>query len=333
MEFTRQQFLKRVAVSVAVGLLAGSAGVSALAQGSDYPQRPIKLVVPFAAGGATDILGRLLATSMGEQLGQSVIVENKPGAGTMVAATMVSKSAPDGYTLLLGSNSTLTLNAAIRPSLPYDPIKSFTMLGSMANMGLVVVVNAQSPIKTLSQLVAQGKDASSAPSYASFGSGSSAHFGAELLQSALGTRMTHVPFNGSSQSLTALMGGQVPVAVDSVVAVAPHMRGQRMRPLAVLSAAREPLLPDVPTVAELGYPGFSAEAWFALLGPAGMQPAVQAKIEAALKQSLAQPEVRKKLIDVGLNPQWSNGKDLLARVEREQPQIHAVAAKAGIRAD
>lgn len=306
--------------------------VPAHAQG-DFPQRPIKLVVPFAAGGATDILGRLLATSMGEKLGQPVIVENKPGAGTMVAASMVTKAPADGYTLLLGSNSTLTLNAAIRQSLPYEPVKGFTMLGSVANMGLVVVVNPKSSVQSLADLIAQGKDKNGSLSYASFGSGSSAHFAAELMQSAIGTRMTHVPFNGSSQSLTAVMGGQVPVGVDSVVAASPQLRAGKLRPIVTLSAKREPLLPDVPTLAESGYPGFSAEAWFGLLGPAGMPPAVQEKIEQALKSSLDNPEVRKRLVEVGLNPQWSTGKALLTRVEQEQPQMRAVAARAGIRAD
>ena len=331
MDRSRHHFLKLVA-GAGVLAIASFAGTSALAQG-DYPQKPIKLVVPFAAGGATDILGRLMATTMGEKLGQSVIVENKPGAGTMVAAAQVAKSAPDGYTLLLGSNSTLTLNAAIRQSLPYDPIKSFTMLGSIANMGLVVAVNPQSGINTLAQLVAKGKDKNSGLSYASFGSGSSAHFGAELLQSTLGTHMTHVPFNGSSQSLTAVMGGQVPVGVDSVVAAAPQLRSGKLKPLAVLSAAREPLMPDVPTVAESGYPGFQAEAWFALLGPAGLPPAIQSKLENVLKSTMSEPEVQKRLKEVGLTPQWSTGKALLARVEQEQPQMRAVAARASIKAD
>ncbi|QIL69616.1 tripartite tricarboxylate transporter substrate binding protein [Diaphorobacter sp. HDW4B] len=331
MDCSRHHFLKLVA-SAGVLALASLAGTSALAQG-DYPQKPIKLVVPFAAGGATDILGRLMATTMGEKLGQSVIVENKPGAGTMVAAAQVAKSVPDGYTLLLGSNSTLTLNAAIRQSLPYEPIKSFTMLGSVANMGLVVAVNPQSGVNTLAELVAKGKDKNSGLSYASFGSGSSAHFGAELLQSALGTHMTHVPFNGSSQSLTAVMGGQVPVGVDSVVAAAPQLRSGKLKPLAVLSAAREPLMPDVPTVAESGYPGFQAEAWFALLGPAGLPPAIQTKLENALKSTMSEPEVQKRLKEVGLTPQWSTGKALLARVEQEQPQMRAVAARASIKAD
>lgn len=329
MAMTRQFFLKSLAATAGALALA-STGASAWAQ-TDYPQRPIKLVVPFAAGGATDILGRLLATTMGEKLGQSVVVENKPGAGTMVAAAMVAKAPADGYTLLLGSNSTLTLNAAIRQSLPYDPIKGFTMLGSVANMGLVVVAHPGSSVKTLADVVAQGK--SGALSYASFGSGSSAHFGAELMQAALGTRMTHVPLNGSSQSLTAVMGGQVPVAVDSAVAAAPQLRSGKLRAIASLGERREPLLPDVPTMAESGYPGFSAEAWFALLGPAGMSPDVSAKIERVLKESMAEPALRKRLIEVGLNPLWTNGRDLLARVEKEQPQMRAVAARAGIRAD
>ncbi|QIL83675.1 tripartite tricarboxylate transporter substrate binding protein [Diaphorobacter sp. HDW4A] len=300
---------------------------------TDYPQRPIKLIVPFLAGGATDILGRLLATSLGERLGQSVVVENKPGAGTTVAAALVAKAPADGYTLFLGSSSTLVLNPSIRKALAYDPFKSFTYLGSVATMGQLVVVNPQVPIRSLKELVAAANKPDNTISYASFGSGSSAHFGGELLQSALGTKMTHVPFNGSAQSLTSVMGGQVPVGIDTVVASLPQVRAGKVRAIASLSAERHPLYPDVPTVAESGYPGFASEAWFGLLAPAGLPVPVRDKVEAALQYVLAQPDVQKKLRDVGLNPSWSNGAQLLARTQQELPQMKVVAEKAHIQAD
>ena len=337
--FSRKQFLRAALCACAVSGMTGVSGV-ALAQTqtqtqtqTDYPQRPIKLVVPFLAGGATDILGRLLATSLGERLGQAVVVENKPGAGTMVAAAMIAKAPPDGYTLFLGSSSTLVLNPAIRKTLAYDPLKSFTMLGSVATMGQLVVVNPQTNIKSLKELIAAANAPGNTLSYASFGSGSSAHFGAELLQSTIGTKMTHVPFNGSSQSLTSVMAGQVPVGIDTVVASLPQVRAGKVQAIASLSAERHPLYPDVPTVAESGYPGFASEAWFALMGPAGLPAPVRDKIESALEHAMAQPELLRKLREVGLNPQWTNGKLLMARTERELPEMKAIATKAEIHAD
>lgn len=227
-------------------LMAGAAALAlplAHAQAQSYPDRPIKLVVPFAPGGATDILGRLLATSLGERLGQPVVVENRPGAGTVVAGALVAKAPPDGYTLLLGASTTLTLNPVIRNPLPYDPLRSFTPLGLVADMGLVLVAHNETPARTLPELVALAKADPDKLSYGSFGTGSSVHFGGEMLKTATGMRMVHVPFNGSSPSLTALMGGQVQVAVDTVVATTPLIKAGKIRPIAALGPQRLPLLP------------------------------------------------------------------------------------------
>jgi tripartite-type tricarboxylate transporter receptor subunit TctC len=318
------------------GLLAAcmlaAASSGALAQ-NDYPTRPVKLLIPFAPGGATDVLGRLLATGLGEKLGQPVVVENKPGASTVIAASLVAKAPPDGYTLLLGASTTLTLNPAIRTALPYDPLRSFTPLGMVADMGLVLVANEATPGKTLKDIVAQAKAEPDRLSYGSFGSGSSVHFGGEMLKSAAGIRMVHVPFNGSAPSLTALMGGQVQVAVDTVVATAPLIKAGKIRPIAVLSAQRLPVLPQVPTVAESGYPGFEMGTWFALLGPAGLPPAVQQKLEKALAEVANTPEMKKKLADLGLTHAYGNGAALKARIETELPRMRAAAARSDIKAD
>lgn len=312
---------------------AGAIAMPAAAWAQAYPERPIKLVVPFAPGGATDILGRLLATSLGERLGQSVVVENRPGAGTVLAAAQVAKAQPDGYTLLLGASSTLTLNPVIRKSLAYDSIRSFTPLGLVADMGLVLVANNDTPGTTLKDIVALAKADPDKLSYGSFGQGSSVHFGAEMLKTATGISMVHVPYGGSAPSLTALMGGQIQVAVDTVVATTPFIQGGKIKAIAVLGAKRLPLLPQVPTMAESGYPGFDMGTWFAFLAPAGLPPAVQRKLEQALEDSMAVPAFRQKLVDIGLTPAWGNGQALRERVERELPQMRAVAARADIRPD
>jgi len=316
-------------------LLAGvfALAMPALALAQNYPDRPVKLIVPFAPGGATDILGRLLATALGERLGQPMVVENKPGAGTVVAASLVAKAPADGYTLLLGANTTLTLNPAIRTNLPYDPVRSFTPLGLVADMGLLLVAHNDTPGSTLKDVIALTKAAPDKFSYGSYGTGSSVHFGGEVLKSTTGMQMLHVPFNGSSPNLTALMGGQVQFAVDTVVASTPLIKAGKIKPIAVLSPQRLPLLPNVPTVAESGYPGFDMGSWFAFVGPAGLPAPVQKKLEKALADTMASAEFRKKLVDLGLTPSWASGDGLRARIERELPVMRAVAARADIRVD
>ncbi|MEJ5031559.1 Bug family tripartite tricarboxylate transporter substrate binding protein [Comamonas sp. MYb69] len=312
-------------------LAAGAAGLAlrpALAQG--YPDRAIKLVVPFAPGGATDILGRLLASQLSDKLGQSVFVENRPGAGTAVAGGQVAKSAADGYTLFLGASSTLAMNPVVRKALPYDPMRSFSMLGLVADMGLVLVANQAVKAISLQDLVAQSKAAPDRFSYGSFGPASSVHFAGEMLKTATGMRMLHVPFNGSTPSLTALMGGQVQLAVDTVVATTPLIKAGKIKPIAARGAQRLALLPEVPTVAESGYPGFDMSTWFAFLAPAGLPEPVRAKLEAALADVMAQPATQQKLESIGLTPAWGNGRALQARVERELPLMRDVAQRAQI---
>ena len=315
------------------GLAAALATAPAAAQGPSWPDHPIRLVVPFAAGGATDVLGRLLAVGLGEKLGQTVVVENKPGASTVIGATQVAKATPDGYTLLLAASTTLTLNPAIRHNLAYDPLKSFAPLGLVADMSLVLVANPEIPVNSLKDLVAQAKANPDKFSYGSFGAGSSVHFGGEMLKSATGTRMVHVPFNGSAPSLTALAGGQVQVAVDTVVASLPLIKGGKIKPLAVLSAQRLPALPQVPTVAESGYPGFQMGTWFALMAPAGLPTPVQQKLEKALAEVASAPATRARMVELGLTPAYGNGAAVRARVEKELPEMRAVAARADIRAE
>ncbi|MEJ5149945.1 Bug family tripartite tricarboxylate transporter substrate binding protein [Comamonas sp. MYb396] len=312
-------------------LAAGAAGLAlrpALAQG--YPDRAIKLVVPFAPGGATDILGRLLASQLSDKLGQSVFVENRPGAGTAVAGGQVAKSAADGYTLFLGASSTLAMNPVVRKALPYDPMRSFSMLGLVADMGLVLVANQAVKATSLQDLVAQSKAAPDRFSYGSFGPASSVHFAGEMLKTATGMRMLHVPFNGSTPSLTALMGGQVQLAVDTVVATTPLIKAGKIKPIAARGAQRLALLPEVPTVAESGFPGFDMSTWFAFLAPAGLPEPVRAKLEAALADVMAQPATQQKLESIGLTPAWGNGRALQARVERELPLMRDVAQRAQI---
>lgn len=324
--------ITRVAAACALAAAAIPAAMSS-AWAQAWPARPVNLIVPFPAGGTTDVLARALGQELSKSLGQPVVVENRPGAGTVVAGALVAKAPPDGYTLLLGASTTLTLNPAIRNPLPYDPLRSFTPLGLVADMGLVLVAHNETPARTLPELVALAKADPDKLSYGSFGTGSSVHFGGEMLKTATGMRMVHVPFNGSSPSLTALMGGQVQVAVDTVVATTPLIKAGKIRPIAALGPQRLALLPQVPTVAESGYPGFAMDTWFAFLAPAGLPAPIQKKLEKALADAMAEPAMKKKLVDIGLSPAWGPASALQERIERELPQMRAVAARADIKVD
>lgn len=323
--------LRRTAL--ACGLLIAATGSAFADDAASYPNRAITMIVGYPAGGSTDLVGRFVADGLASRLGQPVVVENRPGAGTVVAGALVAKAPPDGYTLLLGASTTLTLNPVIRNPLPYDPLRSFTPLGLVADMGLVLVAHNETPARTLPELVALAKADPDKLSYGSFGTGSSVHFGGEMLKTATGMRMVHVPFNGSSPSLTALMGGQVQVAVDTVVATTPLIKAGKIRPIAALGPQRLPLLPQVPTVAESGYPGFAMDTWFAFLAPAGLPAPIQKKLEKALADTMAEPAMKKKLVDIGLSPAWGPGSALQERIERELPQMRAVAARADIKVD
>ena len=315
-------------LSAAAALLLGASHFT-LAQ-TAYPDKPVKLVIPFAAGGATDVLGRLLAVAMQDKLGQSVVVENKPGAGTVLAASLVAKAPADGYTLLLASNSTLVLNPVIRDKLSYHPVNSFTPIGMVADMQLLLVTSPSGPA-SMAALVAQARADPQALNYGSFGTGSTVHFAAELFKSAAGIQMTHVPYNGSGPSLTALMGSQVSLASDTIVASMPLIKAGKIRPLAVFSPQRLKALPDVPTMAESGYANVEISSWFALMAPKDLPAAVRQKLEKTLADVVAMPVVRAKLVDVGLQPNWGNGQAVSLRMQNELPRMQAVAQRASIK--
>lgn len=323
------QVKKRIFVSSALAVLLASSASLGLAQ-TTYPDKAVKLVIPFAAGGATDVLGRLLAVSMQEKFGQSVVVENKPGAGTVLAASQVAKAPADGYTLLLASNSTLVLNPVIREKLSYHPINSFTPIGMVADMQLLLVTGPSGPM-SVGALISQAKADPNALNYGSFGTGSTVHFAAELFKSAAGIQMTHVPYNGSGPSLTALMGAQVALASDTIVASMPLIKAGKIRPLAVFSSQRLKALPEVPTMAESGYANVEISSWFALMAPKDVPAAVRQKLEKCLADVLAMPEIRTKLVDVGLQPNWGNGAAVMARMQSELPRMQAVAQRAAIK--
>lgn len=317
--------------TAAACMMAGALGAAwTTPAAAAYPDRPVTLVVPFAPGGATDQLARLLGVKMSERLGTTVVVENKPGAGTVVAAAYVAKAPADGYTLFLSSNSTLVLNPAIRTQLPYDPLKSYTYVSRVAQMELLLVGGESLKQQTLAEVIDHVRKKPDDLSYGSYGTGTTVHFGAEMFKAAAGLEITHVPFNGSTPNLTALIGGQIPLAADTQVATLPHIRAGKIRPLAIMSSQRSALLPDVPTIAESGYPGFEMTSWFAMLAPAGLDEGIRAKLDDTFRVILADADTQRRMVDMGLSPRYGTGPELQAQTRDELPRMQQVAQTAGI---
>lgn len=297
-----------------------------------YPNRPLQLVIPFPPGGATDVVGRLIGKTLGEKLGQSVVADNRAGAGTIIGATYVSKAQPDGYTLLISSGTTFTVNPAIQSKLAYDPIKSFEPIGLVGRTGLILLAYKDVPVNNPKEFVAAAKAEPGKYSYASFGTGTTSQFTGELILHTTGTKLVHIPYKGSAPAMTDLMGGQVPFSVDTVSAAIPQLKTGKIKAIAVTTAKRSALLPNVPTFAESGF-NIDADTWIAIVAPRGLPPAVRARLEKALADTVATPEVRQKLIGAGLEPGFQNGAAVSALIEKELPIMRAVAQRANIKAE
>jgi len=315
-----------------VALMIGPGPVlDAMAQ--TYPSAPIQLVVPFPPGGATDIAGRLLGKKLSERIGQQIVVENKPGAGTVIGAAYVSKASADGYTLLISSGSTFTVNPALNSKLPYDPVRSFEPIGMVASVPLMLIANREVPFGNLQQLVAAARQSPDKFVYGSFGNGTTGHFAGELLWNALGLRLTHVPYKGSAPALSDLIGGQIPLTIDTVAAALPHLRADKIKAIATMGSTRASQVPEVPTVAESGYPDFSADSWLALFAPRGLPADAQAKLHQALAAVMTDREMADKLTANGLQPMFEPGAAVAARIEAELPRMRAIATRTGIKAE
>lgn len=320
----------------AVLVLAGGAlgaGLGPVQAQEAYPAKPVTLVIPFPPGGSADILGRIIGKRLGDALGQPVVADNRPGAGTLLGAGAVAKAPADGYTLLVSSGSTFTVNPALRTDLPYDPVKSFDPIAIVARIPLVLLANKDVPLNSVKDFVAAAKATPAKYPYASFGSGTTSHFTAELVLHAVGAKLTHVPYKGSAPAMTDLIGGQVPLSFDTVTAAIPHLRTGRIKAIAVTTARRAAQLPQVPTFAEAGYPEVDADTWIMIAAPKGTPAPVRARLEKALAAILATPEAREALLANGAEPAFSGAAGAAAQIERELPLMRAVARRANIQPD
>lgn len=291
----RRQFMLGVA-----GLSASTLGAPVVARAAEWPDKPVKVLVPFSAGGATDLLARSLSIELGKMWKQSVIVDNRPGAGGAVGADAVAKSPADGLTLLLASASMFTVNPFIYSKLPYSD-KSFEMITKVAGGPMVVTVNSAVPAKNIEELVALARKKPNSLSFASAGNGSQTHMAAEAFADAGGIELVHVPYKGEGPAYADLMAGVVQMAVANINAIVPLLKGGRVRALAVTGTERSGLMPDVPTVAEAGISGFEFVGWFGLTAPAGTPPALVSKIYADVRSATQQEGMKRYLSEQGMS--------------------------------
>lgn len=310
----------------AVAVLSLAAGAAAGA--AEWPAKPITLVVPYPPGGPTDIVARVVAQGLGEELGQTLIIDNRSGAGGNIGADMVAKSAPDGYTLLLATTAH-AINMSLFKNLSYDTRKSFAPLSLLTKGPLVIVARPGLPAGNVRELIALAQSTPGKLSFASSGNGQSTHLAAELFNASAGTRMVHVPYRGSAPALTDVMGGQTDVMFDTMLSAMPYVQGGKLRALAVTGAARSPAAPDVPTVAESGIPGYEATAWNGLMAPAGTPEPVVRRLSDALRKVLGRPDLQQKFAAQGFAAEWMAPADYARFLDGEVDKWAGVVKASG----
>lgn len=321
--------------AAALACLPALALQAAPAAHAAYPEQPIKLVVPFTPGGATDAVARLLANRLSGKLGQAVIVENRPGASTVIGANAVAQAQPDGYTLMLSGSTTYTVLPALKPNLPYDPRRSFEHIAIVALAPVVLLVQNSLPAETAQQAaeLARRQTASGGLMYGTFGPGSAPHLVGEMFAEAAGARMTPVPYKGSAQFITALIGGEVALGIDTVSSAAPQVKAGKVRALAVTGEHRVPQLPDVPTFIESGLPGVSMVGWYGLVAPARTPASVLATLNHAVADIMRDPQVQRAVNDLALEPVYLDGPAFTARMAQELQTFGEVGRRANIKLD
>jgi tripartite-type tricarboxylate transporter receptor subunit TctC len=291
---------RREAMAGCGGGLATLAGLPAFAQPA-YPSRTIKMIVPYPAGGTTDFLGRLVADQLKAGLGATVIVENKPGAGTTLGAEQVARAEPDGYTLLMATSTTLAINKTLYKKLPYDPVKDFTPIALVAGVPFALIINPQIPAKTLSEFIAYAKSMPGL-AYGSAGNGSPQHLGAEMVKTAAGIDIRHVPYRGSVPAMLDVISGHIPFMVVDLQPALQQIREGKVRVLGVTTSKRVAAAPDIPTLAEAGLPGFELVAWQGVVAPAGVPRAIADQLAAQIGKLVADAATRDKLTTISLEP-------------------------------
>jgi tripartite-type tricarboxylate transporter receptor subunit TctC len=321
----------RLPIRLAALVLALGAG-TAFAQGA-YPSKPIKIVVPFAAAGTTDLLARAVGNEMQKAMGQPVVVENRPGAGGNLGSDIVAKAAPDGYTLLVGAVSPQAINVTLYPKMPYDVMRDFVHITLIAAVPNVLEVNPSVPVKTVKELIALAKSKPGQLTYASSGSGTSIHLSAELFKTMAGVDMLHIPYKGSGPAVTDLIAGQVNLMFDNLPSSIAQIKAGKLRAIAVTTLKRSPALPDVPTIAESGLPGYDASSWFGMHAPAGTSKDIVQKLYQVVSKSLHTPEMSERLATQGAEAVGNTPEEFTEFVRAEIAKWAKVVKASGARVD
>jgi tripartite-type tricarboxylate transporter receptor subunit TctC len=311
-------------------LLVASACCAGAAQAQqNYPVRPIRLIVPSSPGGGTDITARIIAPKLGEYLGQQVVVENRPGAGTMIGGEVVARAAPDGYTLLMGI-STLAINPAMYKKVPYDALKDFAPISQVVALPNILVTHPSLPVKSVKELIAFAKPRPGQINFASAGVGTNPHLSMELFLSMAGLKMIHVPYKGSGQGVIDLLAGHVPVMTPSILTAIPYLKTKRLRALGVTSAKRAGGTPEIPTIAEAGLPGYEAVQWFGVLAPAGTPRAIVTRLNADVVRTVQAADIKQRLVNDGADPVGSAPEAFAAFIRSETTKWAKVVKDIGI---
>ena len=323
---------KRNLLRQAAALCMAATSAAAIAQAA-YPNKPVRIIVPYPAGGTTDIIARIAANQLTERLKQSFIVENKAGASGAIGSQAVAQAAPDGYTLVMATASSHGINSALQKSLPYDAVKDFAPITVVANTPNIIVANPSVPVKSLQELIALAKAQPGKINFGSTSAGGSPHMSAELLKMMAGIDMTHVPYKGAAPMLTDLIGGQVQIGFDNLPSTIGFVKSGKVRPLAVTTAKRWPGAPDIPTVAESGVPGYEVSGWFGLLAPAGTPKDVLNKIQSTIADAVKSPEVAKQLNDLGAEPVANKPEVFAQEIKDDVEKWRKVVKTTGVKLD
>ena len=325
---------RRLALAGACAAVAASAlaPLSASAQAA-YPNKPVTIIVPFSAGGTTDILARIVGQALNTELGQSVIIDNRAGAGGNIGGALAAKAKPDGYTLFMGTVGTHAINESLYKKMPFNPIKDFAPLTRVANVPNLLVANPNQPFKTVKELIAYAKANPGKVNYGSSGSGSSIHLSGDLFKSMAKVDMVHVPYKGSAPAVTDLLGNQIGIMFDNMPSAIQHVRAGKLVPIAVTTAKRSPELPDVPTIAEAGVPGYEATSWFGMFAVAGTPKPVLDRLHAALAKVLKQSDVQKKIAEQGGEVVVDTPEQFAAFIKTETAKWGKVVKESGATVD
>jgi tripartite-type tricarboxylate transporter receptor subunit TctC len=319
--------MKKLRSATTIVLLSASS----IAGAQSYPTKPIQFIVPFPPGGGNDTVARAIAQQAGPALGQSIVVDNRPGAGGIIGADAAARAAPDGYTIFLGGVATHAVNPHLHPRLSYDPIKDFAPITLVASAPSVLVVHPSVPAQTIKEFAAYARANPGKLNYASNGNGSSSHMAAVLYETNAGVKMTHVPYKGVGPALTDLMTGRIEVMFNSIVAILPHIQSGKLRALGVTSKQRSALLPDVPTIAESGWPAYEAGSWYGILAPAGTPSAIIDRLQREIVKSLKDPEVQKRLAGEGADVIGSTPQEFAAHIKAELARMGQAIKAAGLK--